>query len=607
MNRYNSLYRASRLPLFQNLMFQTAEDARNCETGDIHLVQDLETGLVFNQAFEPERLVYDENYQNEQANSESFRRHLDNVVEMIKRHLFGKDLIEVGCGKGGFLSQLDSAGFKITGMDPAYEGDDPAIRKEYFTPASKATAGGIILRHVLEHIHDPFSFLERIRDANAGQGLIYIEVPCLDWIIANRSWFDVFYEHVNYFRISDFQRMFGNVLEATHSFDGQYLSIVADLSSLRKPVLDEERLNFPEDFGVSLDSNMCKGDQPADFSSGAVVWGGASKGVIFSIQMMKAGVEVSAVVDINPAKQGKYLAVSGLRVISPEEIMERVQDGTNIIVMNPNYLEEIKKITDYKYNYTTAEQMINDPIKSFEVETDQRIAQQGENTELVDAGLAFTRLSTEPKYSYNFSWLGRPIIQYPQDIVAMQELIFRIQPTLIIETGIAHGGSLIFSASMLELNAACGGPADAKVVGIDIDIRKHNRDAIEAHPMAKRIEMLEGSSLDEQMIAKVAERASGEQRVLVCLDSNHTHAHALAELEAYAPLVTPGSYCVVFDTVIEDLPAEMFPDRPWGPGDNPKTSVYEYLKSHPEFEIDESIDNKLLISVAPKGYLKRLK
>ena len=250
--------------------------------------------------------------------------------------------------------------------------------------------------------------------------------------------------------------------------------------------------------------------------------------------------------------------------------------------------------------------MNNDPIAAFEKETQERISAQGQNQALVAAGAAFIRNSTIPKYSYNFSWLGRPIIQYPQDMVAMQELIWKIQPTLIIETGIAHGGSLIFSAAMLELNAACGGPANAKVLGIDIDIRPHNREAIEAHPMARRIEMLEGSSVTEEMIKKVRDRAEGEERVLVCLDSNHTHEHALLELEAYAPLTTIGSYCVVFDTVIEDLPAEMFPDRSWGPGDNPKTAVWEYLKTHPEFQIDRDIDHKLLISVAPHGYLKRL-
>lgn len=188
----------------------------------------------------------------------------------------------------------------------------------------------------------------------------------------------------------------------------------------------------------------------------------------------------------------------------------------------------------------------------------------------------------------------------------MQEIIWSVQPDLIIETGIAHGGSLIFSAAMLELNAACGGPQAASVLGIDIDIRPHNRQAIEAHPMAKRIQMIQGSSIAPEIVAEVRKAAEGKKRILVALDSNHTHAHVLAELEAYAPLVTVGSYCVVFDTIVEDT-AECCPaDRPWGKGDNPKTAVWQYLAGHPEFEIDKSIDHKLLISVASDGYLKRV-
>ncbi|MGO8822855.1 MAG: cephalosporin hydroxylase family protein [Desulfomonilaceae bacterium] len=210
------------------------------------------------------------------------------------------------------------------------------------------------------------------------------------------------------------------------------------------------------------------------------------------------------------------------------------------------------------------------------------------------------------KYSYHFSWLGRPIIQYPQDIIAMQEIIFEVKPDLIIETGIAHGGSLIFYASMAELVAACGGP-QSEVLGIDIDIRAHNRKAIEEHPMFKRITMIEGSSISPEIITQVHEKAKDKKRIMVLLDSNHTHDHVLAELNAYAPLTSVGSYCVVFDTIIEDMPAELFPDRPWGPGNNPKTAVREYLKDHPEFEIDKSIEHKLLITVAPDGYLKRVK
>jgi cephalosporin hydroxylase len=234
------------------------------------------------------------------------------------------------------------------------------------------------------------------------------------------------------------------------------------------------------------------------------------------------------------------------------------------------------------------------------------IARLGADDQLKEKSVSWVRDTAVHRYSYNFSWLGRPIIQYPQDIIAMQEIIWQVQPDLIIETGIAHGGSLIFYASMLELNAACGGPKDAEVLGIDIEIRSHNRKAIEEHPLFSRISMIEGSSIAADVITQAKQKARGKQRVLVCLDSNHTHAHVLAELHAYAALTTIGSYCVVFDTIIEDMPADFFPDRPWGRGNNPKTAVREYLKIHPEFKIDKGIEHKLLITVAPDGYLKRV-
>lgn len=213
--------------------------------------------------------------------------------------------------------------------------------------------------------------------------------------------------------------------------------------------------------------------------------------------------------------------------------------------------------------------------------------------------------SADLRYSYNFAWMGRPIIQYPQDMIAMQEIIWEVKPNLIIETGIAHGGSLVYYASLLELISVCGG-GDGEVLGIDIEIRPHNRSAIEAHPMNKRIVMLEGSSIAPDVVQQARDLAETKERVLVCLDSNHTHDHVLAELQAYAPLVNVGSYCVVFDTIVEDMPEGSFPDRPWGKGNNPKTAVRAYLKDHPEFEIDRSIEHKLLITVAPDGYLKRI-
>jgi cephalosporin hydroxylase len=255
-------------------------------------------------------------------------------------------------------------------------------------------------------------------------------------------------------------------------------------------------------------------------------------------------------------------------------------------------------------------------VTEFEQEVVRRLEESATNKDLVGKAQDFMKASTLPKYSYNFFWQGRPIIQYPQDIVAVQELIWNIKPDLIIETGIAHGGSLILSASMLALldyyDAVSAGtaldPADPKrmVLGIDIDIRAHNKAAIEAHPLAGRIEMIQGSSIAPDVVAKVRAMAEGYRRILVCLDSNHTHEHVLSELEAYAPLTSVGSYCVVFDTIIEDLPDHMFPDRPWSVGNNPKTAVYEFLRTHTEFEIDKSINNKLQISVAPDGFLKRI-
>ncbi|MCK5541079.1 MAG: cephalosporin hydroxylase family protein [Desulfobacterales bacterium] len=242
-----------------------------------------------------------------------------------------------------------------------------------------------------------------------------------------------------------------------------------------------------------------------------------------------------------------------------------------------------------------------DLTEQFKQERFKRINMNIENDRLVNAAKEFVFESTLPKYSYNFSWMGRPIIQYPQDIMAMQEIIWKIKPDLIIETGIAHGGSLIFSASMLELLGNNG-----QVLGIDIDIREHNRKEIEQHPMFKHITMIQGSSIDENIVKKVYEYTKGRKQVLVLLDSMHSHDHVLKELKLYSPFVTKGSYLVVFDTIIEDLPNNCFPGRPWSIGDNPKTAVYEFLKKNKHFEIDKTIQNNLLITVAPDGYLRRV-
>jgi cephalosporin hydroxylase len=241
----------------------------------------------------------------------------------------------------------------------------------------------------------------------------------------------------------------------------------------------------------------------------------------------------------------------------------------------------------------------------FSNERTQRILTNSKNDDLKNASRTFMVESTVPKYSYNFSWMGRPIIQYPQDIVAIQEIIWQVKPDLIIETGIAHGGSLILSASLLSLLEICGEIEHGQVVGVDIDIRQHNRIEIEKHPLNKKITMLEGSSISPEIISEVHKIANSKKRVMVFLDSNHTHKHVLEELKLYSPIVSKGSYLVVFDTIVEELPEKLISDRPWGKGNNPKTAVWEFLKDNKDFEIDTDIDNKLLISVAPDGYLRK--
>lgn len=255
--------------------------------------------------------------------------------------------------------------------------------------------------------------------------------------------------------------------------------------------------------------------------------------------------------------------------------------------------------------------------QKFQEECNAEIELLGSNMGIKKMTNEWMKAANTLKYSYHFSHLGRPIIQYPQDIVAMQELIWDIKPDLIIETGIAHGGSLILSASMLaliDISEAIESnihldPSRSirKVLGIDIDIREHNKLEIQRHPMSSRIHMIQGSSIDPQIIQEVHDFAKGYNKIMICLDSNHTHDHVLAELEAYASLTSIDSYCIVFDTIVEDMSPDMFADRNWSVGNNPKTAVWEFLKKSSDFVIDEKIQNKLQITVAPDGYLKRIK
>lgn len=338
------LFEALDFPIFQNRMYDSAEEARDCPRGDIRLVQDRASGLVHNAAFRPELMTYDAAYQNEQAHSPSFISHLAEVADIVERNLGTTGLVEVGCGKAYFLELMQSRGCSITGFDPTYEGDNPSVQRHYFDESVTVAAKGIVLRHVLEHVDDPVGFLEGLRAANGG-GLIYIEVPCLDWILSNRAWFDIFYEHVNYFRLKDFSSLFGRVVEIGHLFGGQYLYVVADLASLRRPVSGpSDRVDFPSDF-------LPPAGSPAHCSAlPKAVWGAASKGVIYTMLRERSGSPVEVLIDINPAKCGKFVPATGLRVLSPEEATAMLVPGTEICVMNSNYLEEIRTMTGGRFN-----------------------------------------------------------------------------------------------------------------------------------------------------------------------------------------------------------------------------------------------------------------
>jgi len=340
------LFRTEKIPVFQNKMFDSEAAAIGCPAGDVVLAQDMRTGLVSNIAFDPTLLEYDDQYQNEQAFSLVFQKHLQEVTEIIHRRCGGKSILEIGCGKGYFVQQLQSLGHAAVGIDPAYEGNSSYIVRDRYRPGLGLTADFVVLRHVLEHMADPLIFLTDIARTNRHQGMIYIEVPCFDWICRNRAWFDVFYEHVNYFNLDNFHGIFGEIHESGHLFGGQYLYVLADLASLRSPQFAEP-IDFPIDFLSSLESLLAR------LAAGKrrAIWGAAAKGMMLALYMRRAGLGIDVVIDINPAKQDKYLAGTGLRVLSPEKGLALLSPGDEILITNSNYTEEISSMSHDRFNY----------------------------------------------------------------------------------------------------------------------------------------------------------------------------------------------------------------------------------------------------------------
>ncbi len=335
------------LPVLQNRVYPKKSDAQNCDTGTVTLAQDEKTGIVVNKEFDPDKIVYNEHYDNEQSHSARFSDHMDEVAAILKKYIRNRKVLEIGCGKGVFLKRLREKGYNVTGVDPSYEGCDPFVVKKYFTKELGLQGDFIIMRHVLEHIHEPVNFLKSIAEANNHSGLIYIEVPDLNWIIKNNTWFDIFYEHVNYFTPSDFKRIFSDIRESGTFFGGQYQYVIADLSSLNDKLSPEEK-----DFNLSFKSldrivNHLNRYKP----SKTAIWGAASKGIIAAIHLSKTGTDIDCLVDINPNKTGKFAPVTGIKIIGPEELKQHFQKDDLIIIANPNYSEEIKKMTGHRFTY----------------------------------------------------------------------------------------------------------------------------------------------------------------------------------------------------------------------------------------------------------------
>ncbi len=355
-----AIFRANAVPVMVNRTYATRAEAVRCPVGDLRLVQDGATGLVHNAAFDARLISYDASYQNEQGLSPAFRQHLTDVMAIIQRHMAARRIVEIGCGKGFFLDLLRSAGFDAAGMDPAYDGDSVHVQRREFAASMRIDADALILRHVLEHVPEPRQFLANAARAIGGKGRIYIEVPCFDWILRERAWFDCVYEHVNYFRRSDFESMFGEIHEIGHVFGGQYLYVIAELGSLRADgtgVAQPAVLEVPHAF-ANGQSAMAKLVLPKGHFA---IWGAGAKGAMYAHYLARAGIAVELVVDINPAKQGRYLPASGSPVVSPEHALAKLRAGALIVVANPNYLAEIVERGGNRFRYTSIDHPVERP------------------------------------------------------------------------------------------------------------------------------------------------------------------------------------------------------------------------------------------------------
>lgn len=348
MHNMQILYRSAGIPAMQNKLYPNKVEALNAPTASLELVQD-ESGFIFNRCFDPAVVIYDESYQNDQGYSSQFQEHLSEVSGLCRRYLNGQQsvVVDVGCGKGGFVELLRSQGVNAIGYDNAYQGSSPYIRKSFFNKDSHDEGDLLILRHVLEHVPSPWQFLEGIAAANGYKGLLYVEVPDLEWILKNNTYFDLFHEHVNYFRAEDFSRRFGEgVVFQSNSFGGQYLSVIIDLKSVRDCAQTLVVRDNDADLSLAFAQLSAYEDQAYDSfpdSHEVVIWGAASKGVVFAAKAPPAiKSKIAYAIDINPRKHGHFMPISGIEVVGAEEGLSRLDPSSLLVIMNPCYEQEIR-------------------------------------------------------------------------------------------------------------------------------------------------------------------------------------------------------------------------------------------------------------------------
>lgn len=348
------LYTSESIPSMQNKLYSSQQEACEAPQARASLATNHE-GIVYNRDFSPELVAYDETYQNDQSQSLQFKHHLDSVVALCKSYVTEPQslVVDVGCGKGAFVELLRDYGVNAVGYDNAYQGSNPSIRKCFFDKGSHEKGELLTLRHVLEHINDPHSFLIDLAEANGHHGHIYIEVPDLDWILDQSAFFDIFHEHVNYFRMSDFERLYGDsIVQASKSFGGQYLSIFLNLESIsqQQPAAQYSSSDFAKlqkRFDRLIEKEVSTYQELAA-STEIVIWGAAAKGVMFAAKAPASlRTRMAFAIDINPYKQNQYMPVSGLEVLDPTTGLSRLGKDTTVVIMNPNYEKEIKACLPY--------------------------------------------------------------------------------------------------------------------------------------------------------------------------------------------------------------------------------------------------------------------